>query len=251
MHRFSRTTLLVGERAFQRLKNSHIAIVGLGAVGGYALEGLARAGIGQLTLADFDTIQVSNINRQILALDSTIGIAKVEAARNRVFDINPDCELRVIQCFADAESIHSILDTKPDVIIDAIDSLNPKVQILTQACQSESKVFSSMGAALRTDPEKIRIDDISETKGCPLARRLRKRLKSNGISSGITCVYSTEQVDFDYQPPDHYEAPGSSLADRGRARRTLGSLPTLTGIFGLFLANEVIKHLVREHSAHQ
>lgn len=240
MHRFTRTKLLLGDDPFARLAASHVAVIGLGAVGGYAVEGLARAGVGRFTLADFDNIQPSNINRQILALESTLGQPKVVAAYHRVLEINPSCQVQALELFADEQTIKQVLETKPDILIDAIDSLNPKVQILTASYQKGVRTFSSMGAALRSDPSQVKIGDLSETRNCPLARRLRKRLRSNGIKSGITCIYSTEKVDFDYQPPPFEDKPDNPLANRGRQRRTLGSLPTLTAIFGLTLANEVI-----------
>ena len=244
MHRFTRTKLLVGEQSFAQLSAAHVAVIGLGAVGGYAVEGLARAGIGKLTLVDFDAIQLSNINRQLYALESTIGQSKSLVARNRVLEINPSCQVSSRQLFADDASILNIINEAPDILIDAIDSLNPKIQILTASVRHGVETLSSMGAALRTDPAQIRIDDISRTKNCPLARRVRKRLRSNNIYEGITCVYSTEKVAFDYNPPEQREEllPHS---ERGRERRTLGSLPTLTGIFGLMLANETIMKLIK------
>lgn len=244
--RFTRTRLLLGDQAFTRLTGAHVAVIGLGAVGGYAVEGLARAGVGRLTVVDFDTIQPSNINRQILALESTIGQAKAVAARQRILEINPACRVDAVICFADAETIGDILALHPDVVIDAIDSLNPKVQILSACHHHQVTVFSSMGAALRRDPRHIKIGDIAQTNRCPLARRLRKRLRSAGITSGITCVYSTEPVDFDYQPPADTQRSDGDSTKRGRSRRTLGSLPTLTALFGLILANEVILWLGRE-----
>jgi tRNA A37 threonylcarbamoyladenosine dehydratase len=244
MDRFTRTKRLLGERSFAQLSTAHVAVVGLGAVGGYAVEGLARAGIGTLTLVDFDDIQPSNINRQLYALESTIGQPKSIVARNRVLDINPGCQVRSIQLFADDKSILTVLNKKPDILIDAIDSLNPKIQVLTASVKHGVTTFSSMGAALRTDPAQVRIDDISRTKNCPLARRVRKRLRSNNIEEGIICVYSTEKVSFEYHLPEK-QAPLIPEADRGRDRRTLGSLPTLTGIFGLILANETIMNLIK------
>ncbi len=243
MHRFTRTQLLVGEKAFARLSAAHVAVIGLGAVGGYAVEGLARAGVGRLTLVDFDTIQLSNINRQLYALESTIGQAKSAVAGSRVLEINPSCDVRPLQLFADSNSILGVVEEKPDILIDAIDSLNPKIQVLTASFNHGVSTLSSMGAALRTDPSQIRIDDISRTKNCPLARRVRKRLRSNNIEKGIACVYSTEKVSFDYHPPEQ-QSEQFPCSDRGRARRTLGSLPTLTAIFGLMLANEAIMRLI-------
>lgn len=244
--RFIRTRLLLGDAAFSRLQAGHVAIIGLGAVGGYAMEGLVRAGVGEITLVDFDTIQPSNLNRQILALDSTIGTTKVRAGECRSKDINPACRVHALELFADDQSIATILDLHPDIVIDAIDSLNPKVQILSACHHHSMKVFSSMGAALRRDPWQIRCDDIAKTRGCPLARRLRKRLRALGVFSGITCVYSTEPVEFTYPPTDPADPAGLPTLDRGRQRNTLGSLPTLTALFGLTLANEAIRWLAEE-----
>ena len=234
--------MLLGSESFQRLTDSHVAVVGLGAVGGYALEAMARTGIGHLTLVDFDTVQPTNINRQIFALDSTIGTAKVTAAAQRISDINPACRVEPLELFVDEDSVEHIFSRTPDIVVDAIDSLNPKVQLLRSCYQRGFPVFSSMGAALRSDPLAIRVGDLSESNHCPLAKRIRKRLRKDGIVSGITCVYSIERVDFDYtQEIDPIQVETGT--DRGRARNTLGSLPTITAIFGLVLANEVIKKL--------
>ena len=243
MERFTRIRLFLGEERFQKLQASSVTVVGLGAVGGHVVEGLARAGIGRLRLVDFDTVQPSNINRQILALETTIGRPKVEVARERVLDINSSCDVEALQIFAGEETMEDILIPAPDLLIDAIDSLNPKVQLLTAAHYRRIPILSSMGAALRTDPSKIQFGDLFTTRKCPLARRLRKRLRHNGIEQGIECIYSTEEVDFDYQPPERESDPANSFSDRGRARRILGSLPTLTGIFGLCLANRAILQL--------
>ena len=243
MERFTRIRLFLGEERFQKLQASSVTVVGLGAVGGYVVEGLARAGINRLRLVDFDTVQPSNINRQILALETTIGRPKSEVARERVLDINSSCEVEALQVFAGEETMVDILTPAPDLLIDAIDSLNPKVQLLTAAYYRRIPILSSMGAALRTDPAKIQFGDLFATRKCPLARRLRKRLRHNGIERDIECIYSTEEVDFNYQPPERDGDSGHPFSDRGRARRTLGSLPTLTGIFGLCLANRAILQL--------
>jgi tRNA threonylcarbamoyladenosine dehydratase len=246
MERFARIRLFLGEERFKKLQASSVTVVGLGAVGGHVVEGLARAGISRLRLVDFDTVQPSNINRQILALESTIGRPKVEVARERVLEINSSCEVEALQIFADEETVQDILSPAPDLLIDAIDSLNPKVQLLTAAYHRRIPILSSMGAALRTDPAKILFGDLFSTRKCPLARRLRKRLRHNGIEGGIECIYSTEEVEFDYRPPERDNLSANSFSGRGRARRTLGSLPTLTGIFGLCLANRAILRLAGE-----
>jgi tRNA A37 threonylcarbamoyladenosine dehydratase len=234
--------MLLGDESFERLTTSHVAVVGLGAVGGYALEAMARTGIGRLTVVDFDTVQPTNINRQIFALESTIGVSKVSAAADRISDINPACRIDALELFVDEQSVEELLSRQPDIVVDAIDSLNPKVQLLRSCYLRGFSVFSSMGAALRTDPLAVRVGDLSESSHCPLAKRIRKRLRREQIVSGITCVYSIEKIDFDYRQeidPEQIE-PGM---DRGRTRNTLGSLPTITAIFGLVLANEVIKKL--------
>jgi tRNA A37 threonylcarbamoyladenosine dehydratase len=248
MERFSRIQSFLGEERFQILQQSFITIVGIGAVGGHVTEGLARAGIGRLRLVDFDTIQPSNINRQIMALDTTLGRPKVEVARERIAAINPRCQVEALQLFAGDETLEQILTPAPDILIDAIDSMNPKVQLLTAAHRRGIPIISSMGAALRSDPTQIRLADLMDTKNCPLAKRLRGRLRRAGIERGISCVFSTEAVTFHYQEPEErlpdLDAPH---AGRGRQRHSLGSLPTLTGIFGLIIANAVILKLTEQH----
>jgi len=208
------------------------------------MEGLARAGVGRLRLVDFDTLQPSNINRQILALESNLGRPKVEVARERILGINPKCEVETMEIFAAEETIEQILTPPPDLLIDAIDSLNPKIQLLTAAHQAGINIISSMGAALRTDPTKIQYGDIFESSNCPLAKHVRKRLRRRNIKGGIACVFSTEKVDFEYQPPEQ-EDNATPHAKRGRQRNALGSLPTLTGIFGLYIANQAILQLTQ------
>ncbi len=241
MERFSRIQRLLGEERFARLQSRRVTVVGLGAVGGYVVEGLARAGVSHLRMVDFDTIQPTNINRQILALESTLGQPKATAAQNRVLQINPNCEVEAMPLFTGEETLNTILTPKPDLLIDAIDSLNPKVQLLVSAYEQRIPTLSSMGAALRTDPTKIGMADIFDTNNCPLARLVRKRLRRRGVKRGISCVYSHEKVDFDYtQPNEDIQVGDTPYSDRGRERNVLGSLPTVTGIFGLTLANQAI-----------
>lgn len=240
--RFSRIIQLVGEVSFIRLQQSRVTIVGLGAVGGYVMEGLARAGVGCLRLVDFDIVQPSNINRQILALHDTVGRSKVDLARQRIGQINPSCVVEAMERFASEDTMAEILRPAPDLLIDAIDSLNPKVQVLVAAYQAGVPIISSMGAALRTDPTKIRYGDVFQSSNCPLARHVRKRLRRRGIDSGIPCVYSSEKVDFEYRMPEEKDC-ATIHSSRGRRRNVLGSLPTLTGIFGLYIANQAILQL--------
>ncbi|AQT70303.1 Molybdopterin-synthase adenylyltransferase [Anaerohalosphaera lusitana] len=245
--RFARTARLVGPEGVKRLSSAHVAVIGLGAVGSYAVEALTRAGVGNLTLVDFDQITHSNMNRQLYALESTLGQPKSEIARRRVLDINPDCNVRALHTFIHHDTVRSVLEPRPDIVIDAIDSLNPKVELLTALHELAIPTVTSMGAALRTDPSAIRVAKLKKSYNCPLARLVRKRLRRRNIPLDFTCVYSTETTD---NLPDH--AIGSDRADehdhsfRGRQRSTLGSLPTITGIFGLTAANTAIKMLAGE-----
>lgn len=250
MERFARTMRLLGEEKFRILQSQSVTVVGLGAVGGYVVEGLVRAGIQNLRIVDFDTIQPSNLNRQIIALETTVGLPKANVARDRVLAINSECKVEAMEVFAGEETLEQILSPKPDLLIDAIDSLNPKTQLLHQAYLEKIPTISSMGAALRTDPACIRSGDLFDTRSCPLAKHLRKRLRKRGVGTGISCVYSTEKIDFDYK--GHDEVPGvpaigeTPFSDRGRRRNILGSLPTITGIFGLTIANMAILQLSRQ-----
>lgn len=240
MTRFSRIRRLLGETKLTKLKQAYVAVIGLGAVGSYATEALARAGIGRMLLVDFDTVQESNINRQLFALSSTLGQYKASVAKARVLDINPHCVVEAKQVFVDQATRPLLLAEKPDLVIDAIDSLAPKAELLTYCYQQNIPVFSSMGAALRTDPLQIKTGDIFDVTSCPLAAQIRRRLRKNGVARGIQCVYSTEPVKFDYSQEAPAEGPQFS---RGRKRNVLGSLPTLTGIFGLILANMGLLYL--------
>ena len=243
--RFLRTELLIGKKRLDRLRRSTVTIVGLGAVGGYAMEGLARSGVGRLRLIGFDVVEAHNINRQIIALESTIGRKKAELARQRVKEINPDCKVEAVDLFVTRESIRQVLTPRPDILIDAIDSLNSKVNLLVAAYNEGIETVSSMGAALRTDPSFIKTGDIMDTERCPLAKHMRKRLKRREVGRGITCVYSTEPVNFDYRQEEKSE-PAPQQSGRGRRRNTLGSLPTITGIFGLTIANIAVRKLCAE-----
>ena len=244
--RFSRTELLLGPDAVERLASCRVLVAGLGAVGSYAVEGLARAGVGSLRLVDFDVVQPSNINRQLYAMDSTVGKPKVELAQTRVLDINPDCRVEALCVFVDEETLPALLEGPPHVVIDAIDSLNPKVNLLQTATLTTAHVISSMGAASRTDPAYVRVGDLWTSHGCPLARLIRKRLRRRGCKRPIHCIYSTEppskpgvdEATVEQARPEHFH--------RGRPRRPLGSFSCLTGMFGLMAASEAISHLLGE-----
>ena len=242
--RFSRIERLLGSEGLARLQDSYVVVVGLGAVGGFAAEALARSGVGRLRLVDFDIFTPGNINRQICALGSTLGRAKVDVFAERIIDINPGCKVEPLQIFAHIESFDSIFDDMPDLVIDAIDSFNPKVELLNYLQSRQIPVISSMGAALRRDPSKIVVGELTNTTCCPLAKLLRKNLRRRRASTNIMCVYSTEPRSElpDDAVVDENESEDNFL-DRGRKRRELGSLPTITGIFGLTIANKAIELL--------
>ena len=192
MEQFVRTKLLLGDEKVERIFNSKVTVVGLGAVGSFATEILARVGTGNLTLVDFDVVQESNINRQLYALHSTINVKKVELAKNRVLDINPNCKVKTFDVFVNTDTFETIFSDKPDIVIDAIDSYNPKLRLLEYCYKNNIKIISSMGAALKTDPFSIKYADLFETHHCKLAERLRGDLRKSGISSGIPCVFSEQ-----------------------------------------------------------
>ncbi len=233
---FARTTLLLGPEATERIARSAAVVVGLGAVGSFAVEALARAGVGRLRLVDVDIVQESNLNRQILALRSTLGLPKVEVASARVADIHPACRVETLRVFAHADTAARLLEGPPDVLVDCTDAVGPKVALLLAAVRAGVPVVSAMGAALRRDPGLVRIADLSETRICPLAHAVRKRLHQEGVRSGVRCVFSLER-------PARAVVPGTAEEQglvRGRTRTTLGSLCTIPGIFGLAAAGEAL-----------
>ena len=239
MGQFVRTKKLLGQGGFDRLQKSFVVIAGQGAVGSYATEALARAGVGRLRLVDFDVVSLSNINRQLFALHSTIGQPKAELAKFRVLDINPDIKVEAKQIFIHTDTLDEVLEGEPDLLIDAIDSLNPKVALLAGAVERNIPVLSSMGAALRRNPDLVKFGDISKTMNCPLAKLVRKRLRKHGIFKGIKCVYSTEMPPQTDSTIEMEEDP-TPYTGRGRKREALGSLSSMTGIFGLRLATAAI-----------
>ncbi len=240
MHRFVRTELLLGREAMERLRAAHVAVVGMGAVGSFAVEALARAGVGHLRLVDFDTVHLSNLNRQLYALESTLDQPKVELAARRVRDINPACEVEPLARFVDRAVAREVVAPPIGWVIDAIDSLGPKVELIVAAVEAGVPIVSAMGAARKTDPLGVRIGDVFTSNTCPLARFVRRRLKKRGIATGVRCVYSEE-------PPLEGtlgEAGADGSLERGRQRQPLGSLSCVTGMFGLVAARDVIAQIV-------
>ncbi len=244
--RYSRILRFVGESGVKRLHDATVVVIGLGAVGSYTVEGLARAGIGHLRLVDFDTIQPSNINRQLYALESTVNRLKSDVAEERVRDINPDCEVESLSVFVHTDTMEEIFaGMQPDFVVDAIDSLTPKVELMAYLMEREIPFISSMGAALRTDPTKIQIGPLRKVEGDPLARMVKKRFRKRNLSMKCKCVYSSEDISS-VRRACLGEPEPSTIERKGRVRNVLGSMPTITGIFGLTIANYVIHEILEK-----
>lgn len=240
--KFARTELLLGKEAFEVFQKSRVVIFGVGAVGGYALEALARSGVGAFKLIDFDVVKYTNFNRQLLALEGNLDKPKVEAAKARVLAINPLCEVEALRTFAEPDNLDSLLSGQVDLVVDAIDSINSKVELLAQAFHKGLPIVSAMGAGVKTDPEQIHTADLFETDVCHLSRLMRKRLRKKGVSEGIRCVYSLE-------PPKKaisYETHEKETSEL-RKSKAIGSLCSMTGIFGLRIAHEALRVLLQKH----
>lgn len=236
MSRFERTRILIGEEGVARLASKHVFLAGLGGVGSYCAEALARGGIGRLTLLDHDVVATSNINRQLPALDSTVGKSKAELMEERIRQINPDCIVSIRREFLNVENVNDIVPGDADYVIDAIDSLNCKVALVAESVKRGLKVASSMGAGNKLDPSRIRLADISETRICPLASQMRKRLRKRGIDKGVLTVYTDEPP----KPP----LPPEPVSGHGRPRAVNGTISYMPPLFGFMLAGAVIKSLL-------
>lgn len=229
----TRTELLLGKERMEYLANAHVLVVGLGGVGAYAAEQICRAGIGKMTIVDADTVNESNINRQLPALHSTLGKPKAEVMAERLFDINPELQLTVLPEFLRDERTEEVLSAAPyQFVVDAIDSLSPKVFLLYHAYTRHIPVVSSMGAGAKIDPAQVRIADISETQQCGLARAVRKRLRGMGVRKGIPVVFSTETAN----PEAVVETENECCK-----RTTTGTVSYMPALFGCYLASYVIR----------
>lgn len=237
---FMRTVDMLGRDGFERLRRAFVVIAGLGGVGSHAAVALARSGIGRLRLIDFDEVTWSSLNRHAVALPENVGEPKAEVTRRFLERIHAQLEVETSLAFFDNETSDELLSGEPDFVIDAIDSLSPKVTLLQACSERQLPVASSMGASAKTDPSQVRVGPIFETQGCPLARHVRKRLRRRGVTGGITAVYSLEHG-HDPLPPDEAEP----RLDRGRIRNRLPSLPTIPGIFGYALAGVVITEVAK------
>ena len=233
---FFRTEMLLGADAMARLKAARVAVFGIGGVGGHAADALVRAGVGALDLVDNDVVSESNLNRQLFALRSTVGMPKVEAARQRLTDINPDLQLRTFQCFYLPETADQFDFSQYDYVIDAIDTVTGKLMLAEQAFHARTPILSVMGAGNKLDPTRFEVTDIYKTTMCPLARIMRKELKKRGIGA-LKVVYSTE--------PALTPAPSGEETAR---RAVPGSVSFVPSVAGLIAAGEVIRDLIKDCS---
>ena len=233
---FSRTALLLGGEAIEKLSRARVAVFGVGGVGGYTVEALARCGVGQLDLIDSDTVSVSNINRQILATHSTVGMLKVDAAKARVLDINPGCVVRTYPIFYLPDTAAQFDFTEYDYVVDCIDTVTGKLQLVERAVAAGTPIICSMGTGNKLDPAAFMVADISKTSMCPLARIMRKELKKRGIDH-IKVVYSQEEALTPAVDEEELKRTGK--------RQIPGSVAFVPGAAGLILAGEVVKDLIK------
>ena len=232
LEQFLRTEMLLGSEALTRLQSARVAVFGLGGVGGYAVEALARSGVGSLDLIDSDTVSVSNLNRQILATHSTVGMLKVDAARNRVLDINPACNVKTWPVFYTPDTADSFDFTQYDYIVDAIDTVTGKLALVERAKAAGTPIICCMGTGNKLDASAFQVADISKTSMCPLARVMRKELSKRGIRH-LKVVYSQEEA----ITPTGWEEEAAALGKR----QMPGSVAFGPGAAGLLLAGEVVR----------
>lgn len=242
-NRFQRTELLLGTNAVKDLSKAHIGIFGLGGVGAFAAESLARAGIGELTIIDFDTVGLTNINRQSLAFSDTVSHKKVNLMAERIERINEKCKVNKCYDFFADETSDKLLSPKFDAVIDAIDSFNPKIHLIVECMKRKIPLFAAMGAAGKIDPSKIKIGDISQSSICPLAKRVRKKLRTYNITDGFQVVFSIEPPIQPFDPNVIPTDKQDNVYQRGRVRMVQGTISYLPAIFGLMLSGMVIQHI--------
>ncbi len=240
---YSRTRLLLGDAGVERLRNAHVAVFGLGGVGGHAVEALARAGVGHLDLIDDDTVSLTNINRQLLATHSAIGEYKVDVAARRIADIDPTVRVRTYKTFYLPETADQFDFSRYDYVLDAIDTVTGKLNLIQQAKTAGTKIISCMGTGNKLDPTAFQVADISKTSGCALARIMRKECAKRGLK-GVKVVYSKE---LPMEPAS--EGPVEPQREGSSRRSTPGSVSFVPAVAGLIMAGEVIRELSQIHKA--
>lgn len=232
-----RTSLLLGDEKLKKLQNANVLVVGLGGVGAYAAEMIARAGVGRMTIADADVVSESNINRQLIALHSTVNRPKTEVMAERLHDINPNIKLTIVSRFIKDDETDTLLDSdKFDYVVDAIDTLSPKLALIKGALERQIPLVSSMGAGAKTDPTRMEICDIAKTHHCPLAHMLRKRLHKIGIRKGFSAVFSPEPV----------REGAMILCEEQNKKSNMGTISYIPAVFGIGCASVVIRGLIDE-----
>ena len=229
-NQFSRSEMLIGKEGLEKLKNSKVAIFGIGGVGSYVVEGLARAGVGEFILIDNDDISISNLNRQIHAVHKTIGMAKVEVMKERILDINPDAKVETFKTFYLPNCEEKILDESITYIVDAIDTVTAKIELVMEANRLNIPIISCMGTGNKLDPTKLEVTDISKTSVCPLAKVIRKELRERGIKK-LKVVYSKEE-------------PLKTKANE-EGKKVPGSVSFVPSVAGLIIAGEIVKEIIR------
>ena len=232
-----RTELLLGGEKLDMLRRANVLVVGLGGVGAYAAEMIARAGVGRMTIADADTVNVSNINRQLAALHSTVGMPKAEVLSARLRDINPEIELTVVNEYIRDERTYELLDSaRFDYVVDAIDTLSPKLALILASLERGYPLVSSMGAGAKTDPTLLEIADISKTHHCPLAHMLRKRLHKAGVRKGFRAVFSPEPI----------REGAMIVCEEQNKKSNVGTISYIPAMFGIGCASVVIRGIIGE-----
>lgn len=232
-----RAELLFKKEGLEKLKKSNVLIVGMGGVGSFAAEFVARAGVGKITIVDGDVVDITNINRQLPALHSTVGMPKVELMGARLMDINPELELTIVQEFLSPERAFELVTNEYDYVMDCIDSITPKLNLIIAAKRKKIKIISNMGAGGKFEAGKVCVKDISKTDYCPLAKQVRKRLKTEGISSGVKVVYSHERPDYD----------SVKMTDGSNFKKSFyGTNSWMPALFGLHAAEKVVRDLLKK-----
>lgn len=233
-----RAELLFKPRGLEKLRNSHILVVGLGGVGSFAAEFIARAGVGKMTIVDGDIVDITNTNRQLPALHSTVGLPKVDVVGDRLMDINPELQLVRIKEFLSPERAYGIVTADFDFVMDCIDSVTPKLNLIISAKRQKVKIISSMGAGGKLEAAKVKVADISKTENCFLAKAIKKRLKTEAkIDKGVKVVFSSEIQD----PDSLVKTDGKNFK-----KSFYGTSSYMPGLFGLYAAETVIRHLLKE-----
>jgi len=234
---FQRTEMIIGNAGLEKLRHSNVLIAGLGGVGGYVAEMLVRSGVGKLTIIDSDKVDITNINRQIIALNNTVGLAKTDLFTERLKLINPDVDIDARKIYLKDELIPGVLSESFDYVVDAIDTLAPKIHFIKTAIEKKHKLISSMGAGAKLDPSKVQISDISKSYNDNLARILRKRLHRFGIYSGFKVVFSSEKV---------IKSAIVETEGEENKKSRIGSISYMPAIFGMFISSEIIRDLIQE-----